>query len=658
MKKYEFIGLILAILIVLTTYSFNYFYDEVNNIINPKYVSANNFTTNMKIDTNNHLFNPLVIKTSKVNYYRYEMIEIFASYKDLNNENINVGQLEAKIYKGNKLIETIGNMKNILLNYNPKLNLWTGKWPIPYNPELGSYHVLVRAMPSNPGPVITAAVSFNIMGKIPKKPEKSICAVVLEYGGNVTQKKIIGPNNKYGDWRNVFKWIKFTGANSFFMLGAETETYNSRITPEKPFDPDKLKEVDKFAEESKKHNLIFGAWIMSYGIQGGNYKKIGYKPSLAFNNKTHSLYPSYMHISLIDEKRFNDLLKVVKRFNSNPDIDYIGFDYVRTGHVDGYEMAEHVIKDMSIAVPNNWDELSAKNRMVWFAKKIKIDKNPKIIEKWQWWRAHKIASIINKLITLSGTKKPVWVFTLGWEHGKQHGQDPLMFTDAGISFDAVMLYEANQAQFRHFLVDWKSYVASQQVNIIVGQTVDVKLLDSNYLIPPQEFVRRTIIGSKKIAFGGLTDGIFWHDISRALWGRKGNYSEKEWFLTAAKSFSDFRIERGELGITIDINVRSDEYKKRKLFVDAIIENQTINQINDIMIKLISTEGVYPIGKNKTYINKLSPGEIKIITFKAIIKPITHKFKSKYMVAVSAETGQKEKTVDFLYINPNKYYGKK
>ncbi|MBU1077222.1 MAG: hypothetical protein KKH98_08015 [Spirochaetes bacterium] len=657
MKKYEFVGLILAIFLVITTYSFNYFYDEVNNIVNPKYVSADNFTTNISIDSNSKLFNPLVIKTSKENYYRYELVEIFANYKDLNNDNINVGQLEAKIYKGNKLIETIGDMKSIMLKYNPKLKLWSGKWPIPYNPDLGQYQVLVRAMPSDPGPVITATYSFNILGRIPKKPDNGICATVLEYGGNVTEKKIIGPDGKYGDWHNIFKWVNFTGANSFFMLGAETETYNSRITPENPFDPGKLKEVDKLAAEAKKHDLKFGAWTMTFGIQGRDYKKIGYNPSLSYNSSTGALYPSYMHISLIDEKRFNDLLKVIKRFNANPDIDYIGFDYVRTGHADGYEMAEQVIGDMSIAVPNNWDEYDSNQRMTWFARQIKAKKDEEIIAKWQWWRAHKIAETINRLITMSGTKKPVWVFTLGWEHGKQHGQDPLMFTDAGISFDAVMLYEANQAQFRQVLVDWKAYVASQQVNIIVGQTVDVKLLDSSYLIPPQEFVRRVIIGTKKIAFGGLTDGLFWHDVSRALWGRKGNYSEKEWFLTAAKSFSDFRIEKGELGTIVNIKMRSDEFKKRIFFVDAIIENQTINQINDIMVKLIPTEGVDPLGKENIYLKKLSPGEIKIITFKAQIKPPSHKYRNQYMIAVSAETGQNQKTVNFQYVNPSKYYGK-
>lgn len=651
MKKYEYIGLMLAILIIIVTYSFNHYYDAINEIINPKYVSADNYILN--VDMNTNIFNPLVVKTSKDSYFRYELIDIFANYKDLNNETIKVGQMEAKVYKDNKLIKTIGDTKNILLKYNPKLGLWAGKWPIPYNPELGTYQVLVRAMPANPGPVITATWNFNITGKVPQKPDNGICAVVLEYGGNVIGKKIIGPDDKYGDWRNIIKWAKYTGANSFFMLGAESETYNPKTTLENPFDLKKFYEVEKFAAEAKKNGLVFGAWIMTFGLQGREYEKFGYKASLSFSTKSQRLYPSWMHISLIDKKRFNDLLKVVKMFDANPDIDYIGFDYVRTGHGDGYEMAEHVIKDMSIAVPNNWKELGRNQRMIWFAKKIKAREEMEIIEKWDWWRAHKIAEIISKLIKLSGTKKPIWVFTLGWEHGKQHGQDPLMFTDAGIAFDAVMLYEANQSQFRQVLIDWKGYVASQQVNIIVGQTVDVKLLDSPFLIPPEELVRRTLIGTKKIAFGGLTDGVFWHDVSRALWGRKGVYSEKEWFLTAAKCFSEFRKERGELDIILDTKIETSEKSRRNLTVKTFIENQTINRIDNISVNLIKTEGVSAFGRNKAFIKQLSPGELKIITFKVAIKPSNQRY--KYMVAVSAVTEDNQRAFDFQYINPSKRY---
>ncbi len=77
MKKYEYIGLMLAILIIIVTYSFNHYYNTINDIINPNYVSADNYNSN--VDMNTNIFNPLVVKTSKESYYRYELIDSFAN---------------------------------------------------------------------------------------------------------------------------------------------------------------------------------------------------------------------------------------------------------------------------------------------------------------------------------------------------------------------------------------------------------------------------------------------------------------------------------------------------------------------------------------------------------------------------------------------------
>lgn len=660
MKKYEFIGLALAVSIVIITYMFNYFYNEVNYVIQPRYVAAENYksgqSTNI-VSRNLAVFTPLVCATSKENYYRHELVDIYADYKDINNETITNGELEAKVYKGNKLIPSVAGMERIFLKYNSRLNLWAGKWPVPYNPDMGRYNVLVRALPSHPGPVITAVAGFNIIGRIPLKTDRGLCAMLLEYGGVISDRRsgILGPDDTEGDWRNIIKWANYSGANAFFMLGAETQTYNPYVNQEHPFDRSKLRDVKTVARETKKNNLQFGAWTMTFGFQGKDCAKVGYKPSMTYDQKTGRLYPSYMHISLIDEKRFNDLVNVVREFDKNPDIDYIGFDYVRTGHKDGYEMADLVVRDMSIAVPGNWDSLSEEQKAVWFAKKIIVDRDSETVEKWEWWRAHKVAEIINKVITVSGTVKPVWTFTLGWEHGKQHGQDPLMMMDAGVAIDAVMLYEANQHQFRTVLVDWKGYVSSSQVNLIVGQTVDVKLNDSYTLIPPEEFINRITQGTKKMVFGGLTDGLFWHDASRALWGRKGPYTTKEWFLTAGKAFSAYKSERGESGVKLNMSVRNKDYNTKEFYVDAVLENQTINPIDSIRVNLIETEGVAAVGERAAAVKNLTPGEKRIVTFQVKVSQVTSKFKPKYMVAMAAELPNEQRVFDFEYIAPTRVY---
>ena len=91
MKKYEFIGLLMAIMIVIVTYLFNIFFDKVDYIVNPKYVSAQDYNTNINSNISNvkaNIYKPLVVTTSRDGYYRYEMVDIYADYKDLNNETI------------------------------------------------------------------------------------------------------------------------------------------------------------------------------------------------------------------------------------------------------------------------------------------------------------------------------------------------------------------------------------------------------------------------------------------------------------------------------------------------------------------------------------------------------------------------------------------
>ena len=655
MKKYEFIGILLSALIILSTYSVNYFYEYISNISNQKIIKPEikiNNTKNNSFASNQ--IEPLIVTTSKDEYYRFELVDIIARYIDLTENPITNCVLIASVHKNNKIIESVGGIKEIELKYDNKKNLWFGRWPIPYNPELGNYTALVKVMPNYPGPVITASCDFKIIGKEPTKPKKSLCPLLIEYGGDIVHKPIIGPDNKIGNWHNIIEWAKFINADAIFMLAGESETYNSLVTPQNPFDPILLKNMEIISKETKKHNLKFGAWIMNYGYQGKNCEKLGYEPSLSFNTSTGNVYPSYMHISLSDKKRFNDVLNLIKKFDENPNIDFIGLDYNRTGHSDGYELAEECVKDMSISVPENWEQMSKNEKAIWFARKIVIEKDENIIERFRWWRAHKIATIVNDLINLSGTKKPVWVFTLGWEHGKQHGQDPLMFTDTGIAYDFVMLYEANNVQFRQVLVDWKGYVSSKQVNIVAGQTIDVTLLDSPNLLPPEEFVRRITLGSKKLTFGGMCDGIFIHDLSRALWGKKGEFTPLEWFITAGKSISDFRNSFGELEIKVNLS------EPEKIYYDAInditftIENQSLNEIKNIETEILETPGIFPLEK-KILTDVLVAGEKKSLNFK--FKLSNGIRKNKYMIAVRSKWNN-QSAFDFKYVKAYKYITKR
>jgi hypothetical protein len=83
-------------------------------------------------------------------------------------------------------------------------------------------------------------------------------------------------------------------------------------------------------------------------------------------------------------------------------------------------------------------------------------------------RGHR-APILEK----SRVTKPTWIFVLSWLHGIQHGQDPLMFTDAGITMLAPMLYQVpDRGHFDTLTRSWNEYIDEGQANIVPGDQVD------------------------------------------------------------------------------------------------------------------------------------------------------------------------------------------
>ncbi len=615
MRRSELFALFLVLIIILITEGIYLFYDDVKKIIETKFVLATEIKKSEKKNLEEP-FKPLKVVTFKNIYHRYELVEILVNYRDINKRPITSGKVIAYIYKNGRLQKSIGNLREIRLVFNPKYKLWVGKWPVPWKAEEGKYRVFVKAMPDYPAPVLTASTEFEVVSREIPKPEKGLCVVVMEHGIPILRKvpPLYADSIKKDKFNRLIEWVKFTGADGFFVLAGETATYNPRVNSKTPFIPDRLREAKKLLKIAKQNGLITGAWIMSFGYNGGDCEKIGYKPSYGYNVSTGRLYKSYMHISLNDEKRIRDIINLVKKLDKEEYIDFIGLDYIRTGHVDGYELADSVVRDMSIPVPENWNKWSEIRKAIWLARKIKIEKDPDIIERWQWWRAHKEALFINRV--KKATRKPIWGFTLGWKHGREHGQDPLMFTDAGLDFDAVMLYEANQRQFRTFLYHWKGYLSSKDINILVGQTVDIKLLDSNFLFPTEELVRRIIVASKKITFDGKIDGVFWHDVSRGFWGNKGIFTTKEWFITAGRAFSLFRENTGENEIKSDITIISRKENKVSFIVK--VENQSYYDIKNIKVSLIPVNGVFFTKYRVAKISKLEPGEIKKIHFQVYI----------------------------------------
>ena len=88
---------------------------------------------------------------------------------------------------------------------------------------------------------------------------------------------------------------------------------------------------------------------MSFYVPGPDGIPERYKPGLGYNAENDTLYRA-RHISLSCDQRVKDLIDLAREFQNDQQIDYIGFDFIRTGRVDGYELAQLVIDDEIVAM--------------------------------------------------------------------------------------------------------------------------------------------------------------------------------------------------------------------------------------------------------------------------------------------------------------------
>ncbi|UPT72876.1 MAG: hypothetical protein M0D55_13230 [Elusimicrobiota bacterium] len=169
--------------------------------------------------------------------------------------------------------------------------------------------------------------------------------------------------------------------------------------------------------------------------------------------------------------------------------------------------------------------------MTWLARKKIMRRDENFVDAWQWWRARRVALIVKDVKERLGGK-PLWAFTLTWDKGWHHGQDPVMMNDAGVDIDALMFYEADKPQYAAMVKSWHDYVHRGDVQLMPGNIFDWGLHQKDEA-GPKEFGRRMRLAVDEVYADGPAAGIFYHDIARLLWGRLGPWGTKPWAEEAA-----------------------------------------------------------------------------------------------------------------------------
>lgn len=599
----------------------------------------------------------LNITTGKNKYLHYELVTISARLDSPNvNEANLLEKITARVTRDGKPVTTIGQLKEIPLKYNPSAKAWEGKWPIPWNAPVDTYTVEVDSCSVNN--FIPVKCQFEITGRKPPQIKSNLYILTLESTADIKTMRIPSPEGKEGGWEEIIAWAKFIGADTIWYLGGQTAGWKGKVDEEFPWNKSSFAMLPNFAEEVHRNGLKFGVWVAGYLTFGKKeFRPEKYNYAYNYDEKTDKCILTSRTISLSDEKRKQDVINFIKKVSEIPGVDYIGIDYIRNAF-GGYEMVDEFIAEMSPNLPQNPSLYSKSGRMKWLAKKVIKREDAILIEQWNWWRAHYVAqNILKDIVDKSNIKQPLWVFTLSWEKGWQHGQDCIMMNDAGVDIDAVMLYEADKWQFDQLIKEWHSYVKAGQVNLIVGNQIDW-VVHQTTVNPagPEEFYNRLVRGATQIYQDSLAKGMFWHDLSRALWGRIGPYSPLEWAVAGGAAFSQLRLKYSLISLSAT-STTPEKIKENEIFeVETTVKNLTGKKIQDVNIEMLATPGITCIDENKKIIPYIIvKGENKII-FKLRANDVRKGRDSRYMIATVTkwlENENPERYFSFNYIQISK-----
>lgn len=462
------------------------------------------------------------LAASKPDHYHYDIVELdLISGDPALDESFAAAPPRFVVMRGTETLTTIAGIRE-LRGRRVAPGRWTARWPVPWNAPAGSYRPALVGRPDLAARVQIAP--FRISRRTPKPMPKGFVVATLESAMPLATMKVKAPDGSMTDWRGLLDWAQHVGADAFWMLGGQTPG----LGKDEIWMTANLALIPKVAEECRRRGLKFGVYAM-FSLTMSKAQLTGYEYGLDIKDGAPVVTRA---ISIRDNKRLSDVAAFLKPFADDPNVDWVGLDYIRNA-LGGYELVDDFVAEMpGVAVPAEWRKLTRDERMIWLARKKIMRRDMDFVEAWEWWRARRVALIVKEIKARLGDK-PLWAFTLTWEKGWHHGQDPVMMNDAGVDIDALMFYEADKAQYAAMMKSWNEYIKTGDVQVLPGNIFDWGLHQKDE-DGPREFGRRFKAAIAGVYGDGPARGVFYHDMARLIWGRLGPWGAKGWADEARK----------------------------------------------------------------------------------------------------------------------------
>jgi|GEM_PF-3260941 len=426
-------------------------------------------------------------------------------------------------------VEVCGDSTNIVFIFIP-----------PYGVQDGQYELKVY---SNDEVILSTNVYF--LSRMQARLEEPITSLDFEENYDILKlekdlQNLGIPMEGTNGYERVSSGIKYLlndlKCNTFLVLGGQTSGIIDKheLWLKNPINNTKI------LNYLKRKGFQTGVYVMAFLTLGFNKGDIpDYKPNLVFRNGKIQEEPKYT--SITSYRRIEDVKSILAKLGKEDYIDFVGLDFVRVGDYGGYELSKDFFCDILIKIPEytNLNEKFKKwdiNDIESFAKLVKSDSNINIM--FKWYQSRRVSLIIREIkdyLRENGINKPLIVFMLGWNGGREHGQDLFMFRDAGMDYAFYMLYEMySQKMFEEMGMYYLSKIYNKDSNIVFGNIIDANLNGEDNSL--KTFSSRLWDFVMKYSYF-TPNGLFFHDLHRLIRGRLGNFSRHEW-IDEIKSLRD------------------------------------------------------------------------------------------------------------------------
>jgi hypothetical protein len=586
-------------------------------------------------------------------FLRYEMVPFEIKMNSMGRVNFSDVHASVVVYNNGEPVTTVGGTDKLILKKDQEEGRLYGNWPIPYNPKPGTYIAeLTVTSPEWKSPKVLRS-AFTIPPLKPQGLYPGYATLTMEGGKqmiNGAMPAIDGSESMRPG--NAIQWARFMGANCYCYLAGQTSVWDHFNSQDFPFSSGDIDLAHKYGKAAHEVGMKFAAYITTFKVVGDAWNLAPYQFSLGYDANSDQVVQTRF-ISLNDPKRRQDVIDILKKFDDDSFIDIIGLDYVRTGFA-GYEMVDDFMKDMNAPPPINYGEMSKDDRIHWLAKTVQEDKNHEVISLFEWWRAHKVALALKSILDEAKLTKPVFTFTLGWQQGHQHGQDPAMFVDAGVNYNHIMLYEGDRGTLESMNRQWPNYLDRDNGMYAMGEMVDFNWVQKSLNPPgPEELYNREVDTFENWFSVNARLGMFWHDLYRIIYGIRGPYSAMEWVIAGGKAFTIMKNDEGVLPIKVSLSVPKEIPAGVAVPINVEVRNQSTQNLKGLVLRQLDTSKNYVSDLTSVGTFNLPAGHTMRFKnlFVTIPKEDEPERDNRYMTAVLVEQPDTDlRAFDFSYVH--------